>query len=370
MERRRTNQDEGKRRSLTRTKQGGLKSNVFLWTTVLVLSVSRQRFFWAVLCLYVRCATMFFTHRLTSDGSGSPRQHSRKKRPFHGRSTPRSHEMLSRHLELEDPVGEFVRGSCAHIQFLCYCTKPFAKEVSPQDFMFLSCPNVLVFTVRCPSCWLVRVLFACSLEPLTSLVLDQTIPSLAICLELNIAFQTVSVILVPFTSFCIGSDSSCKETEKNCCAFRHCFNQLLAGSTTNNQCSAVTSSLSSELGGNKFHLAHSAWSSRHSSSRHLFAGLFTDKNTVTTKLLFPGCQHTALGHRHFRAAHVRDYLANHGKPRMSRVAFDLTWSFVQRCDKFSFLRRITSLTELTRCLLRFIFRVRDSLRPSFGTRST
>ena len=125
--------------------------------------------------------------------------------------------------------------------------------------------------------------------------MNQTIPSLAICLGLNIAFQAVSVILVLFTSFCIRSDSSRHETDKNWCAFGHCINQLLAGSTTNNQRSAVTSSLSSELGGNKFHLAHSAWSSRRSSSRHLFAGLFTDKNTVTTKLLCPGCQHTTLG---------------------------------------------------------------------------
>ena len=90
-----------------------------------------------MLCLYVRCATMFLHPVLRVTEMALPRQHSR----------PRFHEMQSRDLELEDPVGEFV---ALH--------QALRERVSTQDpmFLFFSCPNVLVFIVRCPSCWLVR----------------------------------------------------------------------------------------------------------------------------------------------------------------------------------------------------------------------
>ena len=122
-------------------------NQTLVWTTVCVC-LFRVRSSSGQCCACMCAVQQCFLHpvlRVTE--MALPRQHSRKKKPFHGGFTPRFHEMQSRDLELEDPVAEF----CG------FAPSPSRKSFSARSYVSsFSCPNVLVFTVRCPSCWLVR----------------------------------------------------------------------------------------------------------------------------------------------------------------------------------------------------------------------
>ena len=134
-------------------------NQTLVWTTVCVC-LFRVRSSSGQCCACMCAVQQCFLHpvlRVTE--MALPRQHSRKKRPFHGGFTPRFHEMQSRDLELEDPVGEFV---ALH--------QALRERVSTQDPMFLF--------FRVQMCWCSQygarlvgwyaVLVANSLEPLTS----------------------------------------------------------------------------------------------------------------------------------------------------------------------------------------------------------
>ena len=122
-------------------------NQTLVWTTVCVC-LFRVRSSSGQCCACTCAVQQCFLHpvlRVTE--MALPRQHSRKK----GHSMAVSRPDFTK-------CSHAISNSKTLLVNLWLCTKPFAKEFQRKIlcFFFFSCPNVLVFIVRCPSCWLVR----------------------------------------------------------------------------------------------------------------------------------------------------------------------------------------------------------------------